>query len=102
MDSFSRGSISREGILPGGPKGECSSTSSMKSMWGLPSVVGRPPPEASRPKETSFGRGFGRCGVLVSMRGTSRGEPSGEVEGAEDDISAVAGGLCCEGCGRTT
>jgi hypothetical protein len=58
----------------------------------------------SRPKETSLGRGRGRCGVLVSSFGGSRGEASGDVEGeeaplgAEDDISAAAIGivLCCE------
>lgn len=93
MDSFSNGSISLD-ILPGCSKGECSSTSSMKFTFGLPSVLGRPPPDVSRPKETSLGRGLGR--EVVSSLGTSRGEASGEVEGEEapssgreDDMLAV-------------
>jgi len=96
MDSFSSGSISRD-ILPGCSKGECSSTSSMKFTFGLPSVLGRPPPEVSRPKETSLGRGRGRCAEAVSSLGASRGEASGEdegeeapVSGREDDMLAVA------------
>lgn len=84
MDSLSSGSISRD-ILPGCTKGECSSTSSMKSTWGAPSVLGRPPPDVSRPKETSFGRGFGRCVEPVLSLGGSRGEASGDVDGEGDD-----------------
>lgn len=61
--------------------GECSSTSSIKSTWGVPSVLGRPPPDVSRPKETSFGRGFGRCAEVVLSRGGSRGEASGDGDG---------------------
>jgi hypothetical protein len=95
MVSFSSGSISLD-ILCGCMNGECSVTSSIKSTWGLPSVVGRPPPRESRPNETSLGRGRGRCCELVSSFGGSRGEASGEGEGdeapsgAEDDMVAVA------------
>jgi hypothetical protein len=68
----------------------------MKSTWGRPSVVGRPPPRESRPKDTSLGRGRGRCWELVSSLGGSRGEASGEGEGdeapsgCEDDMVGVA------------
>jgi hypothetical protein len=66
-------------------KGECSVTSSIKSTRGRPSAVGRPPPEVSRPKETSLGRGRGRCWELVSSLGNSRGEAGGEIEGEVDE-----------------
>lgn len=84
MDSLSSGSISRD-ILPGCMKGECSSTSSIKSTCGAPSVLGRPSPDVSRPKETSFGRGFGRWVEVVLSRGGSRGEASGDVDGEGED-----------------
>lgn len=100
MVSFSSGSTSRD-ILLGCMKGECSWTASIKSTRGLPSVVGRPSPEPeiSRPKDTSFGRGLGRCCELVSILGVLRGESSGELggEGEEGpsgrcvDMIAVAG-----------
>lgn len=64
-------------------KGESSSTSSIKSTRGLLSAVGRPPPEVSRPKETSSGRGLGRCCDVVSSFGG--GEASGELEGEGEE-----------------
>jgi hypothetical protein len=64
----------------------------MKFTWGLPSVVGRPPPEVSRPNETSFGRGRGRCEVLVSIFGGGvRGDASGDVEGEGEGEAAPSG-----------
>jgi hypothetical protein len=54
----------------------------MKATLALPSVVGRPPPGRSRPKDTSLGRGRGRCCEAVSSLsgGEANGEPVGDVD----------------------
>jgi hypothetical protein len=58
----------------------------------------------SRPKETSFGRGLGRCCEAVSILGVLRGEASGELEGEGDEapsgrwldmIAAAVGIVLC-------